>query len=71
MLGNVRITQMEEGREKTISDLRMCYGYNWCSELPLSTVSSYYGAVMSGNELLVNVDDYVAFESADREVLRH
>ena len=59
MLGNITLT--EGGRQRTVNELRNC-GYNWCSELPLSTTSSCYGAVMSRKELLVNVDDYVAFE---------
>jgi len=48
--------------DRSINDLRNRNGYNWCSELPLSTPVHCYSAVVSRNELLVNVNDYIAFE---------
>ena len=59
-IGDVVIVQYD-GHESTIYNLRMTEGYNWCSELPLSTNVSIYGAVMAQKRMLVNVEDDVAY----------
>ena len=42
-------------------DLRRRTGFNWCSELTLSTEAKEFGAIKSMNNVLVNVGDYVVF----------
>lgn len=53
------------GRTTTISHLRMTEGYNWCAEVPLSTHVNIFGAVVAGNRVMVDVEEYVAFDDGE------
>ncbi len=56
-IGEVEI--VKEGRNSTIYHLRGTEGFNWCSEISLTTPVKIYGAVVSRTGVLVNVEDYV------------
>ena len=61
VLGEVAIWCQASGVMATINHLRNHKGYNWCSELLLTTNVQIYGAVVASDENLVNIGDYVVF----------
>ena len=50
--GEVVIWSQATGVMATINHLRNYEGYNWCSELPLTTNVQIYGAVVASDENL-------------------
>jgi len=56
-IGEVEI--IKGGRKSTIYHLRATEGFNWCSEIQLTTPVKIYGAVVSRTGVLVNVEDYI------------
>jgi hypothetical protein len=63
MIGDMVI----ESEKRKIKELRMKSGYSWCSDVPMSTPVQSYGAVMSRNHVLVNIDSYIAFKNEEEE----
>lgn len=63
-----RITVKDHGeKEKSILELRSTDGFNWCSELSLSSMARIYGAVVAQNGILINTGDNVAFSDEDSD----
>lgn len=54
----------EQGKKVKLFQLRS-EGFSWCADISLTNTARIYGAVISQNDMLVNVGDNIAFNDGE------